>query len=226
MGVHGGYSFGENEDNFLEFSNDDDRVFDDTVLVAAADAFPDDQAFSDFEGGAHFGGQIGYDWQLGNFLIGAVGDISFVDVEDIVNGDSTSPGTPNYTFTRELSFLATGRLRGGVTFDRFLAYVTGGVAYGNFDFEFDTASAAVLGNVTDPDEDAWGYTVGGGVEAMLTQRVSFGVEYLYTDLDVDRQEARFVSGPFVVAPGTGTDIRAEDDEFNFHTVRGTVKFRF
>ena len=115
-----------------------------------------------------------------------------------------------------------------MAFDRFLLYVNGGVAYGNFDSDFvSNTVATIVARRQRSDEDAWGYTVGGGVEALLTQRVSIGVEYLYTDLDADTAQvtlsgAGASGGPF----GAGTDIRPDDDEFDFHTIRGILKYRF
>jgi outer membrane immunogenic protein len=141
-----------------------------------------------------------------------------------VTGNSTTPAF--YTFERDLEWLASGRLRGGLAFDRFLVYATGGFAYGSMDYSFETNSPANLADVSEGDEDAWGYTVGGGVEALLTSNVSFGLEYLYTDLDADTQTARFDSGPFAAVNPDGTDLQADDDDFDFHTIRGVVTYRF
>lgn len=225
-GVQGGYAFGENDDNSVLFDTDLDGGFGDTVLTAGlVDAFG--PGFdSDFDDGFTGGGRLGYDWQFDRFVLGVVGDINYTDIGDTVTANSITPAF--YTFDRELNFLASGRLRGGVTLDRFLVYATGGFAYGNFDYSFSTSSGSILSNVSKPDEDAWGYTVGGGVEALVTSNISVGLEYLYTDLDVDTQSVRFASppGPFSLVNPAGTDFRPEDDEFDFHTIRGVVTYRF
>lgn len=226
VGIHAGYSFGENDDNELEFDTDLDEDFGDTVFTTAPpiiDAFS--PGFdSDFDDGVNVGGRIGYDYQFGGFVLGVVGDISYTDISDEVTGNSTTPAF--YTFERDLEWLATGRLRGGFAFDRFLVYATGGFAYGGIEYDFSTNSPANLADVSDEDDDAFGYTVGGGVEALVTSNISLGVEYLYTDLDVDTQTARFDSGPFAVVNPNGTDMRPEDDQFDFHTVRATLSYRF
>jgi outer membrane immunogenic protein len=220
VGIHGGYSFGENDDNIVEFDRNLDGTFGDTVFTAGgANAFSPGFA-SDFDDGVNVGGRIGYDWQFGNFVLGAVADASYVDIEDNTTAFSVTPAF--YSFDRELEYLVTGRLRAGVAFDRVLAYATGGFAYGGIDQSFSTNSPAVLVSVSEGDDDAWGYTVGAGVEGLLTQNVSIGAEYLYTDLDVDTQTARFSGGAF----GAGTDMRPVDDEFDFHTVRATLSYRF
>lgn len=224
VGAHGGYSFGENDDNILVFDTDLDGDFDDTVLTGGgANAFG--PGFdSDFEDGFNVGGRLGYDYQFGGFLLGAVGEISYFDIGDEVTGNSTTPAF--YTFDRQLDWLASGRLRGGFAFDRFLVYATGGVAYGSVDHSFSTNSPAILVSVSEADEDAWGYTIGGGVEALLTSNFSLGIEYLYTDLDADTQTARFATAGGGAPFGTGTDMRPDDDQFDFHTIRGVVTYRF
>ena len=222
--MHGGYSFGENDDNILVFDNDGDG-FDDILAAFAPGVNNPDVYQSDFDDGINVGGRLGYDWQFGTFVLGAVVDASYVDIDDFVNGISVTPA--DYTFERDLDFLATGRLRGGLAFDRFLIYATGGVAYGSIETDFVSNTGATIVDEDSGDEDAWGYTVGGGVEALLTPRISIGVEYLYTDLDADTAEVT-LSGPG--APGgpfrAGTDIRPDDDEFDFHTIRGVLTYRF
>jgi outer membrane immunogenic protein len=223
IGAHAGYSFGENDGTELDFDRALDGAFDDTVPGGpTGDAFAPGFT-SDFDNGFNGGLKVGYDHQFGSFLLGVVADASYVDVRDTVNGLSITPA--DYTFERELNFLVTGRLRGGVVFDRFMVFATGGVAYGDIDYTFSTNSPAAFAGATGADEDAWGYTVGGGAEMMLTNKISLGIEYLYTDLDVDTQTARFTSGAFAT-PAGGTDLRPDEDEFDFHTVRATVAYRF
>jgi outer membrane immunogenic protein len=222
-GVHGGYTFGENDDNILVFDTDLDGDFDDTVIAGGVNAFGPGFE-SEFDDGFNIGGRIGYDHQFGTFLLGVVGDISYFDIGDEVTGNSTTPAF--YTFERELEWLASGRLRAGLAFDRFLVYGTGGFAYGSIDHTFSTNSPANLASVGGADDDAWGYTVGGGAEMLVTSNISIGIEYLYTDLDVDTDTARFDSGPFAVVNPAGTDMRPDDDEFDFHTIRGVLTYRF
>jgi len=73
-------------------------------------------AFGDgaFDDGAVVGGQIGFNWQFNNFVLGVEGDGSWADV-----GGADS--------------LETIRARGGFAFDRFLAYGTGGGAFQDFE---------------------------------------------------------------------------------------------
>jgi outer membrane immunogenic protein len=98
----------------------------------------------DFDDGPVIGGQIGVNWQFGGFVIGAEGDGSWVDWDDA-------------------DAVGSIRLRGGLGFDRFLAYGTGGAAFRDF--------------------DDLGWVAGAGVEYALTDRWTAGVEFLHYDFD-------------------------------------------
>ena len=101
-------------------------------------------AFSD---GFAAGGQVGVNWQFNGFVLGAEGDGSWVD---------WGAGT---------DAVGSVRMRGGVAFDRFLAYATGGAAFRDF--------------------DDVGWVAGGGVEYALTDAWVVGLEYLHYDFDND-----------------------------------------
>jgi outer membrane immunogenic protein len=100
-----------------------------------------------FTDGFVVGGQVGVNWQWNSFVLGAEGDGSFVD------WDATDA-------------VGTARLRGGLAFDRFLVYGTGGAAFG----------------------DDVGFVVGGGGEYALTDAISVGVEFLHYDFDGDTSD--------------------------------------
>jgi outer membrane immunogenic protein len=73
------------------------------------------------------------------------------------------------------TYLATGRARLGYAFDRFLPYLTGGVAYGDIKADIaptgQSASKAKLG-----------YTFGAGIEYAFLGNWTAKAEYLYVDL--------------------------------------------
>lgn len=104
-------------------------------------------------GGVH----AGYNYDLGTFVIGAEVDFDLADLQ--LDGG-----------LGEIDRVARGKLKGGVAFDRALAYVTGGIAYA----EADT----VLGNFDDI-----GYAVGGGLDYAVTDDIIVGGEYLYHGFD-------------------------------------------
>jgi outer membrane immunogenic protein len=75
------------------------------------------------------------------------------------------------------SWLGTARARVGVAMDRFMPYVTGGLAFGDIDVAAAPAFA-YAGN----DETKVGWTVGAGVEFALSGNWTAKAEYLYVDL--------------------------------------------
>lgn len=198
--------------------------------AAAGSSFNANGDFDDgFVGGVH----IGYDWQAGNIVYGAILDISYADIGDEQRAFSRSPA--EYVISRELDYLATLRGRVGYAFnDNFLGYVTGGLAYGDVDFSYRQGALSPATTVTtsgDQDND-FGYTVGGGVEARVTQNWSVGLEYLYTNLGDNDFQANLQGGPFGGAGGGagsnpgGTTLTGSDSDFDFHTINAKLTYRF
>ena len=176
---------------------------------------------SGFVGGIH----VGYNWQMDRIVFGGLLDVNYADIGDRQSGFSGTPAF--YHIDREIDWLATARLKVGYAFtDRVMAYATGGLAYGDVDYRFvsNTPAASV---VTGGGHD-FGYTVGGGVEAMVTERVSVGLEYLYTNLG-DNDFNVNLSGPaaFSGAGSAGsTDARGSDRDLDFHTIQFKVSYHF
>ena len=75
--------------------------------------------------GGMVGGTIGYNWQSGNWVYGLEGDIDWTDISGRTHfACSFGCKTSN-------SWLATVRGRVGYAYDRFLPYITGGLAVGD-----------------------------------------------------------------------------------------------
>jgi outer membrane immunogenic protein len=115
------------------------------------------------------GGTFGYNWQNGNAVFGLETDISWSNIE----GGNAAPllSAPVRT---ELDWLGTIRGRAGFTADASLFYVTGGAAYGKVNASMPTVDSG--------SDWRWGWTVGAGVETMLSQNWTAKLEYLYVDL--------------------------------------------
>jgi outer membrane immunogenic protein len=144
--------------------------------------------------GGVVGGTIGYNWQAGQMVFGVEGDIDWSNIRGSATcGVGFSCETKN-------SWLATARGRVGYAFDRFLPYVTGGLAVGDI-----KNNVSGFGSST---ETKAGWTVGGGLEAALTGPWTAKVEYLYADL------------------GRGTSVLGSDTKFNASIVRAGVNYRF
>jgi outer membrane immunogenic protein len=179
--------------------------------------------------GPEYYARLGYDKRMGNFVIGAVLEGGRSHARDSVSGFSTTPAS--YTMSREADYQAGARLRAGYTpGGGALFYVTGGGAYARLDNKFTTSNTA--NSFSDNGKtNGWGYAAGGGAELMVTNNISVGLEYLYTDLK-DKDYVVNV-GPGTAPPtnpfllnGGGTDIQRSNPHFRTHSVRGSLSLRF
>ncbi|WP_372354055.1 outer membrane protein [Xanthomonas sp. NCPPB 3761] len=184
------------------------------------------------KGGAEYGARLGYDWQADNWVYGVVAEYTRNDVHDSVSAFSTTPAF--YTFTRQLNRTAALRGRIGYAFGTqgdYLAYITAGVARGEFDHRF--ASSNTANSFTSSGGDsADGYQAGIGLQRRLSDKVSVGVEYLFTRLQDDDTRVRVGPGtapatnPFLRVNPAGTDLRRTDTDVSTNAVRLTATYRF
>ena len=132
------------------------------VLGGYGWATADTDAVGDIDAnGFDIGGYAGANWQWGNFVVGAEGDVLFPWRDDSAGG-----------ITADQGLNGSLRARAGIALDRFLIYGTAGLA----GTELELSSAA------GSDEQAlWGWTAGAGVEGMITDNITARVEYRYTD---------------------------------------------
>ena len=179
--------------------------------------------------GPEFFGRLGYDRRMGNFVLGAVVEGGHSVARDSVSGFSTTPAS--YTMSREADYQANARLRAGYTpGGGALFYVTGGGAYARLDNKFTTSNTA--NSFADNGKtNGWGYAAGGGAEVMVTNNISVGLEYLYTDIKDKDYVVNVGAGtapptnPFLLNGG-GTDIQRSNAHFRTHSVRGAISYRF
>lgn len=108
------------------------------------------------------GGQLGYNWQLGQFVFGLE-----TDIQASAADDTFAP----YKFSNP--WFGTLRARIGYAINNVMLYGTGGLAYGELKGEF-------LG--LEEDKTLVGWTAGAGIEYGFTQNWSAKLEYLYMDL--------------------------------------------
>jgi outer membrane immunogenic protein len=225
------------------FDTDQDGEFGDTVnTIGATDAFspgfcggrangptPADGCADDKDGIEYYG-MIGFDKQMGNVVVGLVGEGGKSEATDSVSAFSTTPA--RYTMTRKAKYNAGLRARIGYTPNgATLFYATGGGAYAKIRNTFSTSNGAnsFVGN---GNSDAWGYSVGGGVDQKIGDNFSIGLLYLMTSLKAD--DYRVTAGPgtapatnpFLLVDPNGTVFRRSDDNFRTHSIRATAAFRF
>lgn len=112
---------------------------------------------------------LGYNFQGGNFVYGIEGDWALSENR----GTDTATCGPAGCETRNLWF-ATVRGRLGYAFDRFLPYITGGLA---------VASIKMIPPFSDGTKQTkFGWTLGAGLEYAFLGAWSAKIEYLYADL--------------------------------------------
>lgn len=162
--------------------------------------------------GVFAGGQLGYNWQRERLVFGLETDFQFADMQDSAFG--SNPAFAGGA-TVDVDWFGTVRGRVGLSDDRTLYYVTGGLAYADVDF---AQAGFGLGNAiaVDDNKTMLGYTIGGGIEHALSQNLSLKLEYQYLDFG----DAKFA----------GTDLNgdsyASKVDVDMHTVRAGVNFKF
>jgi outer membrane immunogenic protein len=137
VGVNAGYGWSNNDFDAVDLADEDD------------------------DGGFVGGAQVGYNYQIGSFVVGLEGDVQYADFGREGVFDFDGDGVFDDDFNSS-DWFGTVRARAGVAFDRALIYATGGFAFA---------------------DDATGWTVGGGVEYAFTNNLSAKIEGLYVNLD-------------------------------------------
>ena len=177
-------------------------------------------------------GRLGWDWGMGGFVFGVVGEVANVEARDTTTAFSITPAA--YQFSRGIDgAVYAARARIGSPMGRFLPYVTAGYAVGEVEERYTTTNTANSFTPVTNTSDVDGFQVGAGLEYWVNDRISIGAEYLYTSLDVDDPLVTRVgpgtappTNPFLLVNPAGTDTRRESDEFNYHGIRLSVTARF
>lgn len=189
VGVHGGY--GGNHFNY------------------PFEVFSYDGAASLTSSGGFGGGQIGYNWQTGTFLLGIEADIAASDIKGRV---AASAGPFALSAGSKIDYFGTVRGRLGLVWDRFMVYGTGGFAYG----KVNTYADADLGNFGDYSfsrtRSRTGWAAGGGFEYAVTNNLTVKTEYVYIDLGTS---SVYSSGLFSISTRTTA-----------HTVKAGLNWKF
>jgi outer membrane immunogenic protein len=154
------------------------------------------------------GGQIGYNFPIGDFVTGVEADLSALSLHTGILSNNENLLGP-YIVNATMDWLATARLRAGVNIVQFpfvngvLIYGTGGAAFASISSTYCLWVPSCLNNGL--AADGWstqspqlesGWTAGGGIEAPLAPNITGKLEYLYVDLDA----ASFHQGTGTYAP--------------------------
>lgn len=153
-------------------------------------------------GGGMLGGQVGYNLDLGGFVLGTEADLQWTALSQ-----TTDLGA-GQSFKTGVDFFGTIRGRAGMSFGQVMPYVTGGFAAGRGSASVDT------GVVTTQAATHMGWTVGAGLEAQATSNLSIKAEYLYVDLGTQTYN------------GLPAPVGNIDATHRFSVVRAGLNYRF
>lgn len=139
--------------------------------------------------GALAGGQVGYNYQIGKWVLGLEGDF------DWSNGKGAAACPNGFYFTCEtnIGWFATATARVGYAWERTLFFVKGGFAAADVKQQtyynpsvFSGLSLPVGGVLAGSSSTATGWTIGAGAEYALNASWSAKAEWLYYDLGTER----------------------------------------
>ena len=185
-GVNGGYSWGRSDTTGNLYNNTSGAL-----LGTATDKFK-------LNGGI-FGIQGGYNWQSDKIVYGIEADIQWSGEKgSTLFSCNTGPCLPTaiapggaladtVALSQKIAWFGTLRGRAGWTVTpTWLLYVTGGLAYGDVKTDgaisgFNANGGAVSAAFSN---DSWraGWTVGAGLEGVISGKWTGKIEYLYIDL--------------------------------------------
>ena len=123
------------------------------------------------------GGQIGYNYQTGNFLLGVEGDGDWSNIK------GTAPCIVVFSCTANMKWTADATVRAGVLpMHNLLVYVKGGASWTSVKYNFTDggllAPASITSNVS---ETKVGGLLGFGTEYMFAPHWTAKIEYNYVD---------------------------------------------
>jgi outer membrane immunogenic protein len=181
------------------------------------------------------GGQVGYNWHVNQFLIGIEGDADATGLRASGIASATRfAGTPTVqtvsaAFSADTHWMASLRLRAGVTFDRVLLYVTGGGTAAGLNV--NTAVTVVNGpGITVPagafaaggaasSSTRLGWTIGGGIEWAFDHAWSVAAEYRHSDFGR-------VSAGFIIPDGLGGALATGASNVRLTTDQATLRLNY
>ena len=240
MGVHGGYGWASSDVDY-------DFVVDFGILPDDDDDDDDDDFSGDYQidsEGALLGLQAGANFVMGNgLLLGAEvsgtwaaisGDTSFSVLDD---GQFGPPGITgvDVDVNNKLNGIGLAQVKLGWANDTFAVYGMGGFALGQFTRTVDVESRnffapfQIDGN-SDYEDTLSGWTLGAGLDYMVTEGVSVGVSYNYVKFDGFEDTFDIDFSCFDCGPYSGSDFDIGDVEssggLDVHIAKLNLNYHF
>jgi len=252
-GMNAGYSMSGSDRFYNGAAPLNDTMIADTIfggnyaLAAAASAWTAGYApISGFIGG----GQIGYNYQWSQFVLGLEADIQGSGVSGegsaggVARGCSAFPGCDAAMtasdMRRSVDWLGTVRGRAGWLFrPDLLIFASGGLAYGGVSaktnqFQSWVGATPAVGASGLPSSVAvgelhtvnTGWTVGAGVEWMISQGWSLKAEYLYYNLGSNQYNSSWVNSGISTIGPTLYAAWHQTPDYDGHLVRLGLNYHF
>ena len=193
------------------------KINGDIANVAFANPYPGDFGpLPDEDGkfmmaGGLVGGQMGYNYQTGNLVLGLEADLDYTGIK----GSYAFPNPNGINLDGEIQSIGTARVRLGYAVDNILLFATGGVAYGTTKAMLTTVPAPQY--TASASKSYTGYAVGAGIEYGLTKNWTIKTEYLYVNLG-KRSNTYVFSG--------ADEAAAADTSLTSNIVRVGLNYKF
>ena len=173
-------------------------------------------------GKENFGGQIGFNHQIGGAVIGLEANASALSGSNVRNTGPLPAPSPTYTFTNTVDpkALYSIEAKAGVAMGKTLFYAHGGWAWVSANLSTDVVSSGSYSKVGGVDSTLDGFIVGGGIEHKFSQHVSLRVDYSYTDQGDVNYVTTFRNGNFP------TYTESVNQDLRLHLVRVGMNYHF
>lgn len=163
------------------------------------------------------GGQVGANWQMGAFVIGAEGDFQWSNQKSTA---TTACGAGcTLTEVSSVDSFGTARLRIGGAFDRVLVYATGGAAWTHDSDNLNATAFGLTANLVSLSASKVGWTAGAGVDFAVVDNLIARVEYLYI-------ATSNISSTATVSPLLGGGTITETANLKDSIVRVGLSYKF
>jgi outer membrane immunogenic protein len=124
------------------------------------------------------GGEIGYNWQSGQFVFGVEANGAWTNIQGFDNYALTDVNGNAVNDANKLKWVGSVLARGGLAVDRLLLFFTGGWAFG----DLTHTNTDVATGIDTFSVSRSGLAAGGGMAYAITDNLIGKIEYRYYDL--------------------------------------------
>jgi outer membrane immunogenic protein len=163
------------------------------------------------------GGQLGFNFQWAQWVLGAEATIAGLDFDEAL----VNPNDSDDTLSVEVEWLATAAARLGFSWGASMLYAKGGYATGDVNHRYEDAGGGPTG-FYNTNETHHGFVAGAGLEHQISDNVSAGIEYNYIDLgETDHSAVAVATGGGAVGGPIVADVDAQ-----IHSVTARLNWHF